>query len=310
LSFLGNNKKLLLAYSGMKQQSLSYPVNIMLTPQFYALKKEKLPLKYLYQAKKIAPSLFDGFLDDSQKYEYFVYKEEDEWIFIAYDPKAISDFLLSKGIKPEQIAKIFFAQQVSDFFTAPVLLGEKELLISLNRTVAVVPRIAMKEKSETLIFDDSFTPKTGVSLQGAHGSVLSNKQTIGLAVFFMLFAFMFFMEGWRYTNDSKATQEEMQILFDDYPSLQSQYTRDSIAAKYNLIDKNERKKREIVKTLAAMIFKGVKVRSFSMNEKIFKADFICSDSKVAKRFIQLAKKAKFSSAKSTAGNEVHIEEKL
>jgi len=310
LSFLGNSKALLLAYSGMEEHSLSHSVNIMLTPQFYTLKKEKLPLKYLYQAKKIAPSLFDGFLEDAQKYEYFVYKEEEEWIFIAYDPQAISNFLLSKGIKPEQVAKIFFAQQDSSFFTAPVLLGEKEALVSLNNTVVVIPRSAMQENSGTLSLDDSFTPKTGVALQGAHGSVLSKKQTIGLAAFFTLFAFMFFVEGWRYTNDSQAAQEEMQILLDEHPSLQSQYTRESIAAKYNMIDKNERKKREIVKTLAGMIFKGVKIRSFSMNEKVFKADFICSDEKVTKRLVQLAKKSKFSSAKIMTGNIVYIEEKL
>jgi hypothetical protein len=253
----------------MKVQSLSHSVNIMLTPQFYTLKKEKLPLKYLYQAKKIAPSLFDGFLEDAYKYDYLVYKEEDEWIFIAYDPKAISDFLVSKGIMPEQIGKIFFAQQVSDFFTAPVLLGEKEALVSLDNTVVVIPQIAMQENGGTLTFDDSFTPKTGVTLEGVHESVISKKQTIGLAAFFTLFALMFFVEGWRYSHDSQATQEEMQMLLDEHPSLQSQYTRESISAKYKTIDTNERKKREIIKTLAGMIFKGVKVGSFSLNEKAF-----------------------------------------
>jgi len=97
LSFLGNSKELLLAYSGMKNQTLSHSVNIMLTPQFYTLKKEKLPLKYLYQAKKIASSLFDGFLDEQKNYEYFVYKQRDEWIFIAYNPKEINALLASKG---------------------------------------------------------------------------------------------------------------------------------------------------------------------------------------------------------------------
>ncbi len=310
MSFLVNNKVLLLAYYGMKEQSLSDSVNIMLTPQFYTLKKEKLPIKYLYQAKKIAPSLFDGLLEDVQKYDYLVYKEENGWIFIAYDPEAISDFLLSKGIKPEQVGKIFFAQQALASFTAPVLLGEKEALVSLDNTVVVVPRMALNEDNSTVAFDDSFTPKTGVTPQGTHASVLSEKQTIGLAGFFTLFAIMFFVEGWRYTHDSQATQEEMQTLLEENPSLQSQYTRESIAAKYKTIDKNERRKREVVKTLAGMIFKGVKVGSFKLNEKAFIVDFICSDAKVAKRLVQLAKKSEFNSAKIVTGNTVHIEEKL
>ena len=310
MSFLGNSKALLLAYSGMKEQSLSQTVNVMLTPQFYTLKKERLPLKYLYQAKNIAPSLFDGLVEDIQKYDYLVYKEEDEWVFIAYDLEAISKFLLSKGIKPEQVAKIFFAQQASSSFTAPVLLGEREALVSLDNNVVIVPQIALKENNDILSFDDSFTPKTGVTPQGTHGPVLSKRQTIGLAAFFTIFSFMFFVEGWRYAHDSQATEEEMQMLLEKHPSLQSEYTRESIATKYKTIDKNERRKRDVVKTLAGMIFKGVKVRSFTLNEKAFKVEFICSDAKVAKRLVQLAKKVEFASAKVLTGNVVHIEEKL
>lgn len=121
---------------------------------------------------------------------------------------------------------------------------------------------------------------------------------------------MFYVEGWRYTHDSQATQEEMQMLLEENPSLQSQYTRESIAAKYKTIDKNERRKRDVVKTLAGMIFKGVKIGSFKLNEKAFKIEFICSDAKVAKRLVQLAKKSEFNSAKVVTGNVVHIEEKL
>ena len=307
---MGNSKALVLAYSGMKKHSLSDSVNIMLSPRFYTLKKETLPLKYLYQARKIAASLFDGLVEDPHKYDYLVYKEADEWVFIAYDMEAINDFLLSKGIQPEQVAKIFFAQQASANFTAPVLLGEKEALVSLDNTVVVIPQSALQENSETLTFDDGFMPKAGVTPQGTHASVLSKKQTVGLAAFFTVFALMFFVEGWRYSHDSEASQEEMQTLLEENPSLQSQYTRESIAAKYRTIDKNERKKRDVVKMLAGMIFKGVKVSTFQMNEKMFKIDFICSDVKVAQRLVQLAKKSEFSSAKIMSGNVVHIEEKL
>ena len=310
MSFLGNSKELLLAYSGMKNQTLSHSVNIMLTPQFYTLKKEKLPLKYLYQAKKIASSLFDGFLDEQKNYEYFVYKQRDEWIFIAYNPKEINAFFLEKGIKPEQVGKIFFVQQDVDAFTSPVMFGENELLVSLNGIVTIIPKVAIKDSSKILVFDNSFTPKRGVTLQGVHDSILSNNQTIGLVSFFILFAFMFFAEGWRYSHDSKQIEEEMQTLLIQHPSLQSKYTRDSISAKYNLIDKNERKKREVVNTLAGMIFKGVKLKSFKMNEKMFEVDFICSDAKVAKRLILSAKTSSFLSAKILTNNIVNIEEKL
>ena len=66
---MGSNKELLLVHASMEHVSLTHSVNVMLTPQFYTLKKEALPVKYLYQAKRIAPSLFDGLLEEGRSYE-------------------------------------------------------------------------------------------------------------------------------------------------------------------------------------------------------------------------------------------------
>jgi len=294
----------------MAQQSLSDTVNIMLSPQFYTLKKETLPLKYAFQAKKIAPSLFDGLLENTEKYDYFVYREEEAWVFIAYDPEAINHFLVSKGIRPEQLGKIFFAQQALPFFTAPVLLGSKDALAAIDKTVVVIPRSALSENTETLTVDERFTPKHGIVLQGSFNSFLSQKQAIALAALFSLFALAFFVEGRRYAEGSEVTKAEIEALIEEYPALQSQYTRKSIAEKYRAIDKNERKKRDTVKTLGSMIFKGVTVDSFKMDDKGFSVRFKCADAKVAKHLKELSKKEGFPSVKTLTGNIVQIEEKL
>mgnify|MGYP001829238495 CR=1 FL=1 len=77
MNFMRNNKELLLVHPSMKPVSLTEAVNVMLPPQFYTLKKEALPLRYAYQAKKIAPSLFDGLLEAGGHYEYMVWKEDE-----------------------------------------------------------------------------------------------------------------------------------------------------------------------------------------------------------------------------------------
>jgi hypothetical protein len=89
---MGNNKELLLAHTSMKHVTLSDAVNVMLTPQFYTLKKEALPLKYSYQAQRIAPSLFDGLLEEGKHYDYMVWREEEKWVFLAYDLEMITPY--------------------------------------------------------------------------------------------------------------------------------------------------------------------------------------------------------------------------
>ncbi|WP_295419997.1 hypothetical protein [Sulfurovum sp.] len=305
---MGSNKELLLVHAGMKRVFLSHSVDVMLTPQYYTLKKEELPVKYLYQAKKIAPSLFEGLLEEVGTYEYLVYKEEGKWVFIAYNPGQIRSLLLSKGIKPEEVGKIFFAQQALEHFTAPVLLGEGEALVALDNTVVVVPQAALDEEVKPIPFTNSFTPRTGITLKGMHGgSLLTMKQAIALAVIFIVFAAIFTAEGLRYSKGSNALQAEMQELQEAYPSLQSRIQRESIADKYRSIDSKERRKREIIKSLSGLIFKGATLTSLLVNDKGFKAQFSCSDEKVAGRLSQLAKKEKFPKVKNTGRNSVEIE---
>jgi hypothetical protein len=305
---MGNNKELILVHTSMKPVTLSDAVNVMLTPQFYTLKKEVLPLNYAYQAKRIAPSLFEGLVEEGRDYEYMVWKEEEAWVFLAYDLEMITAFLERKGFALENVSKIFFAQQSVDLFDKPLLLGENEALVALDDMIVLVPRGALGEdEGHFLVFDNSFTPKKGVMLHDTYGSVLSLKQASTLAAIFTLFAIMFFVEGSRYSNNAQVGEAQMQELLEAYPSLQSKYTRDSIVAKYKTIDTAERKKRETVKMVSGMIFKGVTLTSLELDEGSFKVQFSCKDAQVANRVKALAKKNNLSTTAIAGSNDLKIE---
>ncbi len=304
---MADNKALLLVHPSMEPVSLTEAVNVMLPPQFYTIKKELLPLRYAYQAKKIAPSLFEGLLGAGE-YEYMVWKEDESWVFLAYDLEKITAFLESKGFALEHISKLFFAQQSVDLFDKPLLLGENDALVSLDHTVVVVPRGALADEHTSLLaFDNSFMPKKGIVLSGAYGSVLSLKQASMLAAIFVLFALMFFIEGSRYSDDAQAGEAKMQELLSAYPTLQSTYTRESIMSKYKAIDTTERKKREIVKMASGMIFKGVTLSSLEIDAKRYKIHFTCKDAQVAKRLKQLAAKNNLKTSTVSRSNDLKIE---
>lgn len=305
---MGKDKKLLLVHTSMENVTLDERVNVLLTPQFYTLKKEALPVKYAYQAKKIAPSLFEGLLEEGGHYSYLVIKEEETWVFIAYDLERITTFLESKGITADKVSKVFFAQQAVDSFSAPLALNEKEALVVLENTVVLVPRIALGgEEKTSLVFDSSFTPKRGIALQGGSSALLSQKQAFSLAAVFMLFAGMFFFEGSRYGGENESANDELQSLYTSYPALQSSYARQGIVDKYRSINIKERKKRDAIKTFSGMIFKGVTLTALNVNEKGFKAQFSCANAGVAKRVKELAKKAHYNIAKVKGSTDLSIE---
>ena len=304
-----DNKELLLAHKTMDRVTLVESANIMLSPQFYTLKKEALPVKYAYQAKKIAPSLFEGLLEDDGEYDYYVSKEDKGWSFIAYDTKKIMTFLESKGIYEAKVSKLFFAQQAVDALVYPVALNETEALAVHNGTVVQIPISALGlEERTTAKLDSSFVPKGGVSPQGGDtGSILTQKQALSLAAIFILFAGIFFVEAKRFGGDSQESIEELESLYVSYPALQSNYTRQGIVDKYRTMDKNERKKRDTVKAFSSMIFKGVTLTSLNVNEQAFKVNFTCSSESVAKRVKGLAKKAKYAVASVNGSMDLSIE---
>ena len=303
-----NNKELLLVHTSMKSVSLSEPVNIMLTPQFYTLKKEILPVTYAYQAKRLAGALFDGLLDRQGSYDFFVYKEDEHWIFIAYDIEKITAFLQTKGFNHGDISKFFFAQQSVAEFTAPYLLSDQDALVVLDETVVLVPASALSSEAPfSLKFDRHFTPKKGVSLEDAISSIFTSKQALLFSSVFMLFALMFFIEGSRYGGESGSTEEELQLLYADHPSLQSTYTREGIVSKYRELDRTERAKRDAVKKLSGMIFKGVTLTALYVDHKSVKANFSCSNKQIAQRVESLGKKAQFKVSKTKGSFELQLE---
>ncbi|MFT7824580.1 MAG: hypothetical protein ABXS92_07445 [Sulfurimonas sp.] len=278
-------------HASMDPVSFDESINIMLTPQFYTLKKESLPVSYAFQARRIAPSLFEGFLEEGA-YEYLVYKEGGEWVFIAFDPKKITEFLVSKGLRPEQISKIFFAQQSHAMFAEPTYVSPKEALIEMDGTAVLIPQNTLGEEDTLQQIDNSFSPRRGVALHTAYNSLFTRKQTFSLAAVFVVFALLFLIEGVRY-SDSSGT-EELQAVLKQYPSLANSYTREAELSAYQKLDAAEREKRDAIKSISTMIFKGVELTSINLSRKAIVATFACKDKKSMVSLKSLAVNQKFS----------------
>ena len=307
MNFWEDNKKLVLIHRSMPQMEIKQPINVMLTPQFYTLKKEILPIKFAFQAKRIAASLFEGMLPEGRSYEYFVFKEGEYWVFIAYSLEEITEFFKSKGLSPEFISKLFFVQQSASSFAQPYLISDNEVLAVLNDTVVVMPKSTVEDEAvETTL--EIPNPKRGIAVQSAYASVLSLKEALGFAAIFVLFAALFIVEGVRYGGDTESGRQELESLIEENPSLSSQYTRDNIVTKYRKIDEAERKKRDAVKTLIGLTYKGVELKTIHIDDKGFRAEYAVKEDKTIKQMESEAKKAKFTVQKATDG--INVEGKL
>ena len=307
MSFMGSSKGVLLVHKGMQPIKNGGPFDVMLTPQFYTYKREELPVRYLYQAKKLAPSVLESLLAEGVVYEYFVYKEGDAWAFIAYDPAEISEFLDSVGVGIEQVSKLYFAQQVPEKFSKPVRLNFTETLTTVQGTVTIVPKKLMPIETEYQPFDETFIPKNGVSFGAGVSSVIGRKEAGVLSAILILFALMFAAEGVRYQKEIDTMWQTVDALFKEYPALQSQYARENIAQKYRKIDRQERHKREVLKSFSRLILPGVKVEELVMDGKRVSLALQCPDEKTLSRVKALAEAKQYKFVRSGTQKIVKVE---
>ncbi len=293
MSFSGNKDRTLLLYKQMPTpRTVANDFNVILTPQFYLLKRESLPLRFAYQAKRIAPSIFDGLLEPDVQYLFHVEKEGDAWLFYAYNPEEIASWIQSKGIAPHRVKRLYFAQQLKDLFRKPVALGEHYVMQTVNDTVTLFPRSAVQDEVTIgTIRLPAKLPRSKVSLHtGANRSLLSVKQTATLSVLLLLGALLYFVEAKRYEDPNAA---RLQALHEAYPKLAGRYTRETILQKYRSIDRAERGKREAIEAIAKMIFKDATLTSLGVDDKAVEAHFSLQNDAAKAKLRNLAKEAHF-----------------
>jgi len=127
----------------------SEKIDIILSPAYYWVREEKLPVKYEFQAKNLLPSIFDGILSDGN-YSYSTYKKRSDyaksndlqnssWLVYAYDDTIISNKLDSLGINDSSIHSIYFAQSELESINSPIQIDEQEALVKHDNILITMP---------------------------------------------------------------------------------------------------------------------------------------------------------------------------
>jgi len=303
-----SNSKLLI-HRDMKPVTLKKSIDIILTPQFYTFLREDLDLNFSYQAKQIAPSIFNDHVDSSVEYQYYVYKCDDQWCFFAYSIDEIDHFLESVGIEKHRVSKIYFAQQISEELQEPVLLSEKTVLKTIDGVVTVIPkRIMGGELAYQTLAVDKLKIKGGVTMGASLNSFVSLKETIILSSLLFILGSVFMVEGNRIKSSIATQDAELTTLLDENPKYASSMLRKSILEKYQPIDTHERLKRESMKEISKLLSAKSQLKSLNINEKSITANITTANNTIKKQVKEHAAAKKFKI--SGAGVDLKVEKTL
>jgi len=293
----------------MKPVNILNSVEIVLTPQFYTFIRENLNISFAYQAKQIARSLFDDYLDSNKEYQYHVYKCQDDWCFFAYDIKEIEDFLNKIGIEKHRVSKIYFAQQLNEELKKPIKLSEKSSLLTIDDTVTLIPTKLMDSNTKYNNLElEKQKFNSSVSMGASLDSFISLKETIVLGSLFFILGGIFLIEGNRIKASVSTNEETITKLLNKYPKYGSAMLRQSILDKYKPIDKIERKKRESLKEISKLLSSQSQLEQLTIDKNHIMANIKVSNKNIANEVNRNAKAKNFKSSKN--GLEVKVEKRI
>ncbi|HHD74849.1 MAG TPA: hypothetical protein ENL00_03405 [Nitratifractor sp.] len=278
MSFFNSKNSLLLLHKSLEGVKKAARYDLVLSPQFYIVKRETVPVKYSFQAKKLAPSIMDDMLPADYGYEYVVKKDGDSWLFFAYAPKEIEEFLQNCcNIPPHRIGKIYFADQLKEVLQKlPVGINNDYALTLVDGFATIVPR-SMLQSEKYAKFTPKLRPKHSVNFKQTSKfdkeSKLEKTTAIVAALLFLLGVF-FFIDGFGYKRAADKEEAKLNTLYEEYPQLQSKLVRESIKEKYENIEKRQRSIRQLLDSFSQLTSKKTLIDRLELKPKSISGRFL------------------------------------
>jgi len=292
----------------MEPVSLEHSVEIILTPEFYTLIREELDIKFAYQAKQIAESLFDDYLD-AKEYQYHVTKTEGAWYFYAYNIEEIENFIESIGIEKHRVSKIYFAQELKNELEEPIQLSNATILQTIEGMVTLIPsRLMDPNVSLKTVNLKTVKLNSGISMGASHASLVSLKETILLSSIFVILGTVFIFEGNRIKSSISNENDQLTQLLDNNPSYGSSMIRENILEKYQPIEKKERAKRQSMQDISKLLSANSELTTLNIEKSSIKTSIKISNASISKEVIHSAKAKNFKSTSN--GQNITLEKSL
>ena len=239
---------------------------LILSPAFYWFVKEQMQLP-LSQAKKIAPSMFEGITPPGE-YSYYVEKAGDEYWFFAYNDQEILDKLNAIGIKPSQISKVYLAQLAFKDIQTPIEAGNK-VLVNDNGTIILLPKSLVKEDTKKLQELRLDLPKRSLPLKAYSSFAISEDLIYKFAILVFLAILAYAVEVFVYKKDLAKVVATQEALMQKYHLPPTSIQIKNILSSLQKIQKEQLKLREELEYILRMPLSPTEyITSLSFGKKI------------------------------------------
>jgi len=251
-------------------------VNIILSPSLYWVKKLALPVKFVRDAKKLLPSLFEDILLDGN-YSYYVYKEDDNYIAFAYDDKVILKLMEQKGLNGSNVASIYFAQSEFETIETPLKLKSSKALVK-KEGVVILLQSDWLTQTQDLDLEEFKHSKHTVNLSLFH-HIVDKSIFYPVSVALSILAALFLVESYFISSDANKLQSQRAELFQKYELKSTMMQNNAMLKQYQSVHDTQITLRKAIAALSGILLqKGDKLLSIEFQKGKLHAIFQTQES--------------------------------
>jgi hypothetical protein len=250
---------------------LEKPVDIVLSPAYYWVKRADLPVKSLRDAKRLAPALFADQLSDGS-YTYRVEKDENGFIAFAYDESSILRMLQSHGIAPAQIRRTYFAQHFFNKNTMPIAIDSTYALSVRDGIVLRLPAaLAGPTEPMRLPQQRAAVPSVALSSLSRYGDTKQFRLLAGLlAAVIVLYGIQWGMVA----QQNRAIESATAALFESYHLKPTMMQNKAILSTLEQTYAEQTKLRSVLRTFSTLpLQEKEKLQRIDLKKGSLKATF-------------------------------------
>ena len=254
------------------REKLEYEIGkkltLILSPALYWVKKVKLPVKSVREAKALLPSLFEDELLAGE-YSYYAYKTGEEFVLFAYEDKKILSLLQEREIAIADIDSIHFAQSEFEEFEGAIAVNEKQALKWQNGLLTLVP-LGWIETHEALNLEALTLSSYTIKLQ-QFNHIVKSSSMVKIAALLVALIAVLAVETYIASAKKDAVALAREEIFSKYKLQSTMMQNESALKKYAKIHTQQNSlRKQIGEFLKLSLRKGETLTLIEFkNEKLF-----------------------------------------
>ena len=234
-----------------KINNFTKKISIILSPEFYWVRKFEIPVKTETQARHVLPTLFEDILEDISILTYQVIKlEENQFLCFAYDNKRIYELIRKSNIPISNITGIYFAQnECKEFKTFEI--DNLKFMYTSDQILVKVPSTLLNDTMDLKKIINNINLSSNKLQIKLYNNVINSKYYYSLIAIFAILILLNIIKYFDYSNEIKNLEDNLNNTKKVYNLPKSMIQTKSILDKYDKKVDVENKKREAIEYIIA-----------------------------------------------------------